>query len=52
VPAVRQKAFEPRFRLRYGIRLRNAERIETERPRALGQRGFDRLRIAQKSRSA
>ena len=50
--ALGEKAFQPLFRLRHCIRLRDADRVEAERLRLLAQRSFDFLRLAQKSRSA
>jgi len=52
VPAVGEKALEPRLGLESGIRRRNADDIEAERVGALRQFIFDGNRVAQKSRSA
>ena len=50
--AVGKKALEPRFGFRHCIGPRDAGDVETARMRVRDQRGFDLMRIAQKSRLA
>jgi hypothetical protein len=52
VPAVGEKALEPRFGLEPGIRRGDADDIEAECVGALRQFISDGNRVAQKSRSA
>jgi hypothetical protein len=52
MPAVGEKACEPFFDFRRGVRLGDAKGIEAECPCLVGKRGFDFRWIVQKSRSA
>lgn len=47
-----EKARKPRFRFWHRIRARDADRLEAERLRALGQRRLELFGFAQKSKSA
>jgi hypothetical protein len=50
--ALGQKLLEPVLGLRYRLGPRDADRVEAVRARGFGERGFQRNRIIQKSRSA
>jgi hypothetical protein len=52
MPAVGEKAFEPCFGFRRGIRFADADGVKALRPRLLDKGRFDFRWLGQKSRSA